>query len=275
MATEKLDWALPVMRAGYAGRGITYIAIAALSLWAIWQGGDAQGTSDTLKSIESSPFGMVLLLAIGVGLLCYTAWRLIDGIADLENEGTDAKGIIARAGMVITGLLHGVIGIGAIAIAFGSGDSGGDSTIVNVTQTVMSAPFGIFMVGFAGLCTIGAGIYYLNKAYTQSYRQKLQANHFTRHWNSVLRFGVAAQGAVVTIIGVFLTYAAYTADPQQAGGLGQTFSWLSGQVYGQILVTLLCIGLLGFAVFLFVNARYRIVPRLSDPDMKTLADAFS
>lgn len=274
MRTSKSDWAMPIMRLGYAGRGITYVAIAGISLWTIWQGGQAQGTSEALATIETSPFGIVVLLAIGIGLLCYTVWRVLDGIADFEKEGDDATGWIGRAGMVVTGLLHGLIGIAALALAAGQDNGGeGNSAIVAATQAVMSAPFGIFLVGLAGLLTIGAGIYYLHKAYTQSYREKLRANHFTRNWNSALRAGVAAQGVVVTIIGSFLVYAAWRADPQEAGGLSQTFDWLSGQVYGQVLVTALCLGLLGFALFLFVNAAYRIVPQLSDPDVQRLSDS--
>lgn len=276
MAQEKLDWAMPVMRAGYAGRGVTYVVIAGLSLWTIWRGGDAQGTGEALRSIETSTFGTILLVIIGVGLLCYTAWRVLDGFLDLEDEGDDLKGMIARAGMVVTGMVHAAIGVAAIGIVFGSGGgSGGQggSSIASATQEVMSAPFGIWLVGIAGVLTIGAGIYYLGKAYKQSYRKKLRANEFTTNWNSALRAGVLAQGIVVGIIGGFLVYAAWTANPQEAGGLGQAFEWLSQQVYGQVLVTALCLGLLGFAVFLFVNAAYRIVPRLSDPDVENLAHA--
>ncbi len=273
MATDKMNWALPVMRLGYAGRGLTYLAIAGLSLWAIWQGGDAQGTSAALRQIETSPFGMIILLIIGAGLLSYTLWRVIDGVADLEEEGSDVTGIIGRTGMITTGLIHAAIGIAALALVFGrdSGD-GGNSRIVQATETIMSAPFGVWLVGLAGLLTLGSGLYYLHKAWSRSYRQKLTANHFTTHWDGLLRLGVAAQGIVVTIIGVFLIYAFWVNDADQAGGLDQTFDWLSDQVYGQILVTFLCVGLLGFALFLFVNAAYRTVPRLSDPDIKSLAD---
>ncbi|EBA11019.1 DUF1206 domain-containing protein [Roseobacter sp. CCS2] len=276
MSNSRLDWAVPVMRAGYAGRGVTYTTIAALSLWTIWQGGSAQGTSEALKTIETTPFGSLLLCIIGLGLLFYMLWRLLDSIADLEDEGRDATGLIARIGMAVTGLLHGVIGAAALFLAFGSSrQDGGESHIVSITQTVMSVPFGVFVVGLAGLATIGAGLYYLHKAWSQSYREKLVANHFTTHWNAALRFGVAAQGVVVTIIGIFLSYAAWTAEPAEAGGLGQTFSWLSQQVYGQIFVTLLCVGLLSFALFLFVNAAYRVVPRLADPGIKTVAQKLS
>ena len=271
MANSKMDWAMPVMRAGYAGRGLTYLAIAGLSLFTIWQGGQAKGTSEALGAIETSPFGMLTLALIGIGMICYMGWRLLDGFADLEDEGSDAMGLLSRAGQIITGLIHGVIGGAALAIAFRGGDSGGQSQIVKATETVMGLPFGILIVGIVGAMTAGAGLYYLKKAYRQSYRQSLAANHFTRNWSALLRAGVAAQGITVLIIGGFLMLAAWQVDPSQAGGLGQTFDWVSGQLYGRILVTLLCLGLLSFALFLFVNARYRVVPRLSDPDIATLA----
>ncbi|MFQ1702197.1 DUF1206 domain-containing protein [Loktanella agnita] len=276
MRDNKMDWAMPVMRMGYAGRGMTYVAIAGLSLWTIWKGGQAQGTSEALKSIETSPFGMFILVLIGVGLLCYTAWRVIDGIADLEEEGNDTKGLVARVGMVVTGLIHAAIGIAAISLVFGRNDGGGEgSRIAEFTQMIMSAPLGVWLVGAAGLATLGAGIYYLYKAWRRTYRQKLAANRFTTGWDTTLRFGVAAQGVVVSIIGGFLIYAFWTRDADQAGGMDKAFSWLQDQVYGQVLVTLLCFGLLAFALFLFVNARYRTVPRLSDPDIRSLADEFA
>jgi hypothetical protein len=126
-------------------------------------------------------------------------------------------------------------------------------------------------VGLVGLAVIGAGIYYLIKAWRESYRQHLRANRFTLRYNWALRAGVAAQGVTVLIIGGFLVAAALQADPSEAGGLGQTFNWLAAQTYGQLLVTLLCLGLLGFALFCFVNAGYRIVPKVADEDVETLA----
>ena len=273
MTDQRMQWALPIMRLGYAGRGLTYVAIAGLSLWAIWQGGQAQGTSEVLEQIETSPMGAIVLMIIGVGLLCYTLWRLLSAWADLENYGQRADGLIARGGMITTGLIHAAIGIGAIILVFeGQEDDYQRSHIIRATEMVMAVPFGVWLVGIAGALTCGAGLYYLHKAWSQSYRDHLAANHFTSHWNRLLQAGVAAQGIVILIVSMFLMYAFWTHDPDQAGGLDKTFDWLAQQVFGQVLVTGLCFGLLGFALFLFVNARYRIVPGLSDPDLKSLAD---
>ena len=267
-----LSWTPPVMRAGYAGRGIVYLVVAGFSLWAIWRGGQAQGTQTALGQLESSGWGKLVLVLIALGMLAYAVWRVIDAYYDLEEYGTDGKGMIARAGMIVTGIAHLGIGLAALSVLFASGGGSGEegSTIAKWTGEVMSWPFGRFLVGFGGLCTIGAGIYYLKKAYKRDYLEKLYGNDVTRRFDPVLRAGVAAQGVIVTILGGFFTLAAWRYDPDQAGGMGQVFDWLASQPFGNLIVIAICLGLLGFAVFLFVNAAYRIIPKVADDKPVTL-----
>jgi len=271
MSQTDLSWSVPVMRTGYAGRGLVYLAVAGLSLWAIWRGGQARGTGSALRQLETGWGGTTVLVVIAQGLLAYMVWRLVDALWDLEAQGHDGEGVVARLGMVVTGVIHGALGIGAIVIAFGaSGTSGGGSSVAEGTAAVMAQPFGRWLVGLAGLATIGAGIYYMRKAWKEDYRNSLRANPATLRLNPVLKAGVAAQGVVVTIVGGFLVTAALQADASEAGGLDQTFGWLYGQPYGQVLVVLLCLGLLGFSFFCFVNAAYRVIPRVAGDDVETL-----
>ena len=273
-----LEWTAPVMRAGYAGRGFVYAAVAGLSLWAIWRGGQAQGTQTALASLENSLWGKAVLVAIAVGLVAYAAWRALDAWFDLEDYGTDGKGLIARAGMIVTGLIHLALGIAAIAILFstgGGGEGGGGSSVGQAAGRVMSWPAGRWIVGLAGLATIGAAIYYAAKAYRASYRQHLYANEATRRLNGVLRLGVAAQAVIVGVVGGFLVVAALQSDASEAGGVGEVFDWLASQPFGNVLVIALCVGLLAFAFFLFVNAAYRIIPKIADDKPVTLQAALS
>ena len=46
------------------------------------------------------------------------------------------------------------------------------------------------------------------------------------------------------------------------------------QPFGRIMLGALAIGLVGFAIYCFAEARYRIVPRCASPDTKTLAGRF-
>lgn len=270
--TDTLNWAMPVMRAGYAGRGLVYVAIAGFSLWAIWQGGSAKGTQSALSTLEATTGGSIVLIVIAIGLFAYFLWRVLDAVFDFEAYGTDAEGVVARGGMLVTGLVHAGLAVAALGALSGGGGEGG-SSIERMVSQVMSLPAGRMLVGVAGLLTIGAGIYYLLKAWREDYRETLRANRVTTHWNFALKAGVAAQGVIVTILGGFLSYAAWRYEAGEAGGLGQVFAWLATQPFGNVLVVLVCLGLLGFALFCFVNAAYRIIPKLADPDIKTLASA--
>ncbi|QPH54465.1 DUF1206 domain-containing protein [Pontivivens ytuae] len=271
MSKQDLSWAIPVMRMGYAGRGIVYVVVAGISLFALTRGGEAEGTSSALEQLEGSAWGSVVLLLIFLGMAAYAIWRWIDAAYDLEDYGGEVKGLIARGGMIITGAIHGALGLFALVLLFTSGGGGSGSTIAEVVRWVMGLPAGIWLVGLAGAITIGAGIYYVVKAVKEKYRAHLRANHFTRNWNPALKAGVLAQAIIITLIGFFLVFAAWQADPSQAGGVGEAFSWLRDQAHGRILVIAVCIGLLGFALFCFVNAAYRVVPKVAGDDVETLA----
>ncbi len=286
---DDFAWAIPFMRAGYFGRGLVYTVIGGFSLYAISRGGQAQGTSQAFKQLETTWWGVTVLVGIALGLAAYAIWRAVDAFWDLEAYGSDAKAWIARSGMIVTGAIHlalagaaaaliwtggssgGGSGSGGGTAASGGGSGGEGSKIAEAVSWIMSQPYGVWLVGAAGLLTVGAGLYYIKKAVAQDYRENLQASQFTLNWNPALMMGVAAQGVTVTIVGGFLVYAAMTTDPSQAGGLGKTFQWLSQQAYGRVLVGVLCAGLLAFAFFCYVNAGYRIVPRAAGDDTTTLA----
>ena len=266
---DDFRWAVPIMRAGYAGRALVYTVVAGFSLWSIASGGEAEGTQSVMERLSGDGWFVVVLIALGMA--CYAAWRLIDCIWDLEAYGTDGKGLIARAGMLVTGLVH--LGIGILALTTLGASSGGSGGTQGVIGKIMATPGGIWAIGVAGVLTMCAAVYYVHKAVTEGYREDLAANHFTRNWNEVLKVGVLGQGVVVGILGLLLVYAALQTDPGQAGGLGAAFEWLREKSYGTVLVTILCTGLLAFAVFCMVNALYRIVPKAADGETKNLAAA--
>ncbi len=276
MSTSRdMGWAIPVMQAGYAGRGLVYLIVAGISLYSLWRGGQAMDTQSALGWLEDTLWGGVLLVLILLGMVSYALWRAVDSFYDLEAYGTDGKGLVARTGMLVTGLIH--LGIGALAFSllFSSSGGGGGSSIPKYVATVMEWPGGRWIIGIAALLILGAAVYYIDKGWKGKFRRNLRANEVTLRWNWVLEAGLIAQGVVVAIIGFLFLYAALQADPQEAGGVGAAFSWLSQQIYGQVLVAIICVGLLAFSLFCFVNARYRIVPRASGPDVETLASRLS
>ena len=76
-----------------------YAVIGVLALrQALEVGGKTTGTGGAVKTLGSQPFGIFLLVVVGVGLLGYMLWKFVQAIADTEDKGSDAKGIARRIG---------------------------------------------------------------------------------------------------------------------------------------------------------------------------------
>jgi hypothetical protein len=270
MAERNLDWVMPVMRTGSAARGLVYAVVGGIAVWSAWTAGNAEGTTTALSALRDEPFGNVLLWVMAVGLWAYMVWRLLDGALDLEDHGTEAKGLVARAGLLVTGVIHGALGVSVAALAMGGSGSGGSGAQGIVAQ-VMQMPGGRWIVGAVGLAVIGAGVYYAWKGFAETYKENIVNTAATERLEPVLKFGLIAQGVVVGIVGVLIGYAAFTLDPSEAGGLGAAFEQIRQAPFGRILLIAVALGLVAFAVENFIEAIYRVVPRLRDPDTKTMA----
>lgn len=270
MAERAPYWVVPVMRTGYGARGIVYVIVGGLALMAAIFGGNAEGTRGALEQLKSQPWGEIALWVIGLGLFCYMVWRVIDAIMDLETYGAGLKGAVARGGQFVTGLIHGALGFAAISMAVGLGTGGGGGT-QGWTAKLMSMPYGQWLVGIVGAAVVGACIYYIYKAYSGEYKGHLRRTALMEKLDPAAKAGLVAHGIGVGLIGGFLIYAAATASPAEAGGLGKAFDAVRQVAFGRILLILLTAGLIGFAVYCFIEAVYRIVPARAGPDVKTLA----
>ncbi|KUF12010.1 DUF1206 domain-containing protein [Pseudoponticoccus marisrubri] len=263
-------WVTPVMRTGYAARAAVYTIVGGLALVAAWRGGSAEGTQDALAQLRGAPWGQVALWIIALGLVAYMVWRLIDAMYDLDNYGEDMKGWAARIGLVVTGIIHGAIGVSVASLALGGG-SGGQGGTQSATAELMSLPYGPYLVGAVGVATIGAGIYYMRKGIAEKYKKFIRVTATTQRLDPLMKLGCVAEGVVVAIIGGSILYAAITTDPAQAGGIGQALDQVRSAAYGRVLLGIVALGLIGFAVENAVEAIYRIVPRRAGSDVMTLA----
>ncbi|SDY45798.1 DUF1206 domain-containing protein [Citreimonas salinaria] len=269
MSDKAPAWVVPVMQAGYAARAIVYVTVGVLALLASIYGGQAQGTTNALADLRGSWWGVLLLWIVGLGLLCYAAWRFIDAWMDLDTYGSDAKGIFARLALVVTGLVHAALGISALGLAMGDSSGGGNAE--SLTARVMQMPYGRWLVGLIGLGILGAGIYYAYKGYSRRYQKDIRTNRTTLKLDPLMRGGFLAEGLVVGIVGALVLYAAFTTNPEQAGGIGQALTEIRSVAYGRIALGIVALGLIFFGIENAVEAKYRIVKARAGDSVETLA----
>jgi hypothetical protein len=80
--------------------------------------------------------------------------------------------------------------------------------------------------------------------------------------SAVEKLGTAAyvtKGAILALVGWFFLQSAITFDPDEAKGLDAALQEIAAETWGQLVLTMVAIGLLAYGVFAFVESRYRRV----------------
>src|SRR5687768_9367081 len=88
-------------RVGFAARGLMYLVIGYLAI----RTGNAEDGSGALDYLSGGG-GKLLLAVMAAGFLGYAFWRLSEAAIDSEGHGDDAKGMVARAGGAVSGIIH-------------------------------------------------------------------------------------------------------------------------------------------------------------------------
>ena len=261
---EKVRW---MARLGYAAKGTVYILVGALTAGAVLLGdGQITGSRGALSQLQDAAFGQIILAVIGLGLVAYVLWRFTQATWDPEEEGTDAKGILIRATMLISGFIYAGLAIYSFQLSFLSGGGGGgggsgSSSTQSRTAELMSQPAGRILVGAVGLIVISYAIKEFYGAYTAKFMKKFRTadmNPDQRRWSERIgRMGHAARGVVFSVMGGFFLWAAWRSAPQEAMGLDGALETLAQQPYGVWILGAVAIGLACYGGYNWVEGRWR------------------
>lgn len=262
--TATSSTAVRVGRLGFAARGAVYVIVGWLALRAaVASEGTATDKQGALATVAQEPLGVMLLVAVAVGLFAYAAWSLVRAVFDPERRGHDAGGLVARIGNAVASVSYGGLAVAAANLAIGSGTAGkgSDASTQDWTAHLLSVPLGSVLVIAVGVVLFGLAGTEFVRAYTASFRKHLSLGGLQsgpRLWIvRTARMGLIARGVVFALIGLFLIQAARHQDAGEAVGLGGALQKLAEQPYGQTLLGLVAAGLVMYGLFSFVEARYR------------------
>jgi len=255
------DWVEKAGRVGHIAKAVSYGLIAILALQvAFHQGGKTTDRQGVLREVAGKSFGTAALWALAIGFAAYAFWQFVRAVLDRNGDGTDAKGLAKRGQHVLVGAIYTASAVAAVSLAVGS-NSGTGGSEKEETARVLEWPGGQWIVGIIGVAMFVYGLANVWKAKAQKFRKDLDEGRMdpaVRTWST--RSGVigyAARGVVFALIGFFLTKAALEYDPDEAIGIDGALRKLADQTYGTWLLGLVAAGLLAYAVFSLVQARYR------------------
>ncbi len=250
------DKALPnpvtevIARTGLGARAFVYAAVAWLLLDGAFSSKSEDGASpgDAFRALENQQGGRILLVALGIGLFLYALWRFQQAIADTEKQGHDAKGILARLGMISSGTSYFLVGVAAIAVTFGAnngGDNGGKTE--TTAKWLMEQPYGRWLVALGGLILIGIGCAQVWRARSGQWKHNIDLSGWAGRMTPVIATGIAGRGLLFGLVGGFLLLGGLSADQSDIRGLAATLGWIRFQPFGLelFLAAALAIGVYG------------------------------
>jgi hypothetical protein len=253
-------WIDGIARAGYVAKGVVYATIGVLAMQeSLGLGGtttDPSGAVRSMGTIGSQSVGNVLIVALAIGLLGYALWKLVQGIMDPDEKGSDAHGILRRVGYVGSGLIYGALAFSAAQSVFGAEDTSED--LMAASAMAYQPPLGRILVG---LLVIGVGLYQLYAAYEDKFREDLSLDRMSdteERWITLAgRAGTAARALAIGVAGAFVVLAAYQADASEVRGLGAALETFQHQPLGAFMLGVVAAGLIAYGAFMLLVARYR------------------
>lgn len=247
-------------RAGFVARALIYGIIGLLAFdVAIGHGGKITNQQGALRTVEHHPFGHVLLAVLAGGLGGYALWRLFRAALGHGREGADRG--IERIGALGSGIAYALMCAVAVQILVGSGGSSGKGGAKQTAKDVFGWPGGRWIVGIAGFVLLGVAVYQFIRGAKKKFLDDAKTAEIPRAieptYSLLGTVGHIARAIVFGLVGVFLVKAAYNYKANEAIGLDGALAKLYNGAYGAWLLGAVAAGLLVFACFSLVEARYR------------------
>lgn len=246
------EWFDAYARAGYAAKGVSFGAVGFLMARVAL--GDTRERADfagAMQEMSEQPLLAALLVLMCVGLVGYGTWRLIQGIADVEREGSDAVGLLKRAGYSLIGAVYLGLAVYAIGILFGWSTEEG--AVRDLTATVLGWPGGRWLVGTGGAAVLASGLAELWFALSRRFQVELGRDDIRGLERISLLctgcLGHAGRALVYSAAGIFTIRAALDFDPDEARGVAATIRELADQPYGHALVALAASGFVAYGIY--------------------------
>lgn len=256
---QAMPWIERLARVGYAAKGVVYILIGALAVMAIMGvGGKATNQQGAIATIAQEPFGVFLLVAIGVGLLGYALWRLLQAAYNPEH-----KNAIKRIGYVASGISYGYLGFLSLRAVSGErpAQAGSDAGQQQATSTLLQQPFGQLLVFVLAAILFAVAIGQLVNGAKAKFMDTLKTHRMSDEEQTTAkvsgRIGLIARGLVFIVIAWFLARAAMTENAKEAKGFAGALRQLLDAPFGPYLFGFVALGLIAYGIFMFVMAKYR------------------
>lgn len=259
-------------RVGYGARGFVYVSLGVITLLAALDiGGRAVGTHGAVVWLAGQPFGRVWLVALGLGLWAFVAWRVLQAIFDADREGRKPRALLLRAGQAVSGLFYAILAMGVFELLDEvQPNMAAEDVAENQRKAAMllDLPFGDALLIVVGLVVTAVGVGNIVKGVRSDFGETLACSRrLCRALTLIARAGYIARGVAYLPLALLVVLAGWHARASEVGSFGSSLDALEAQPGGSLMLGATAIGLVAFGTFAFVEARFRRIraPRDLNP----------
>jgi hypothetical protein len=259
-------------RVGLAARSLVYLVlgylVARIAAGALGDPQNDQPASGpgVAQAVAQQAGGHVLVFVLGVGLILFGLFSLLDAALHHEHEDTALSRWTNRVVSVWTALLYGALGGYCLYVALVGGTA--KASQENRQQTQWSAhvlqwPAGRVWLFLAGVTPIVIAGFLVSRAWRRQFREQLAEDQMSPRARTVVltlgAVGYLGRAGLFALVGGVIVAAALEDDPQHGKGVDGASRLLASNPIGSTGLWLLAVCLAAYGVYLGLEARYRHV----------------
>ena len=238
-------------RTGFAATGVLYVALGvSAARVAVLGARDPSGVPGAVRLILKTPHGRAVAIAVAAGLAGFALWHVL--------EARRRRGLLRRAGHVASAAGYAALAWGTVSALVRS-RARGDGWSATALAWLLARPWGAAAIETAGVLTVAAGASEIWQGVSGRLRQRFATGWLPRDAarlaHRVARFGLAARGIVLVVIGVFQVRVARDLDPKELREVGGALRVLAKSPGGgAVLSAAVALGLAAYGLYMGVLA---------------------
>jgi len=243
--SEKFDSiALRLGRTGFVARGFVWASVGGIAMSAAFTGVKAQGTQGALEIIASGNGGVVFLILVTLGILCYSSWRFFEGAYGLKIKPDSGKFANIVTGVVTpfaSGIAYLIFAISNIVVIVQGINPGGDSNDSTITQAMRGNIAGKIVFVLGGVVLFLAAIMWIVDLFRGKWLTELDMKKLNKYPPIkivVISFGYlgfVGRAFLFSILATLILRIVF--EPNiESGGFGHALAQLQNNTFGRIVL---------------------------------------
>jgi len=245
-------------RLGYIANGVLHGLIGISVMYLALGSSDEVDQSGVLIPLVHLPFGIIILVLIGLGLLSLGTWQISHLVVTRKTQSANKKWHTQLIELA-KGITYLIIGFSSLSFMFASFDTPSSTKVSqDFAAHMLGLPGGKFLLLFLGLFIAGIGIGVVHRGVSRNFLDSV--NHTKIKFKKITLtlgiYGYIAKGIILLAVGYIFCQAALRDQPRIASGLDGAFRSFVALPLGVVLLALVGLGFIAYSIYSLIRSKY-------------------